>query len=118
MFDVFEREQKDNANAIADMALENYVEMRDTVRDPKHLVRHDLAFALEERLPGRSQAKQAPPAKGKAKTKKAKPAKKTGTKRKTAKKAASAPKKKKAKTKSGAAKKSSPTKQLSKRKPR
>ena len=53
VFDIFEREQKDNANAIADMALENYVEMRDTVRNPKHLLRHDLAFALEERLPGR-----------------------------------------------------------------
>ena len=53
VFDIFEKEQQDNANAIADMALENYVEMRDTVRDPKHLLRHDLAFALEERLPGR-----------------------------------------------------------------
>ena len=53
VFDIFQREQKDNADAIADMALENYVEMRDTVRDPKHLLRHDLAFALEERLPGR-----------------------------------------------------------------
>jgi kynurenine 3-monooxygenase len=31
----FESEQVANANAIADMALENYVEMRDTVRNPK-----------------------------------------------------------------------------------
>ena len=53
VFEVFEREQIDNANAIADMALENYIEMRDTVREPKHLLRHDLAFALERRLPNR-----------------------------------------------------------------
>jgi kynurenine 3-monooxygenase len=53
VFEVFENEQLANANAIADMALENYVEMRDTVRDPKHVLRHDLAFALEQRLPGR-----------------------------------------------------------------
>lgn len=53
VFEVFEREQIDNANAIADMALENYIEMRDTVRGPKHLLRHDLAFALERRLPNR-----------------------------------------------------------------
>jgi kynurenine 3-monooxygenase len=53
VFEVFQNEQIDNANAIADMALENYVEMRDTVRDPKHLLRHDLAFALEQRLPNR-----------------------------------------------------------------
>ena len=53
VFEVFEREQIANANAIADMALENYIEMRDTVREPKHLLRHDLAFALEQRLPGR-----------------------------------------------------------------
>jgi kynurenine 3-monooxygenase len=53
VFEIFEREQIANANAIADMALENYIEMRDTVRDPKHLLRHDLAFALEQRLPDR-----------------------------------------------------------------
>jgi kynurenine 3-monooxygenase len=53
IFEVFENEQIKNANAIADMALENYVEMRDTVREPKHLLRRDLAFALEKRLPNR-----------------------------------------------------------------
>jgi kynurenine 3-monooxygenase len=53
VFEVFEREQIDNANAIADMALENYIEMRDTVREPKHLLRRDLSFALERRLPNR-----------------------------------------------------------------
>ncbi|MDH5345406.1 MAG: FAD-dependent monooxygenase [Gammaproteobacteria bacterium] len=53
VFEAFERAQIDNANAIADMALENYIEMRDTVREPKHLLRRELAFALERRLPNR-----------------------------------------------------------------
>lgn len=53
VFRVFEKEQIANANAIADMALENYIEMRDTVRDPKYVLRKELAFALERRLPNR-----------------------------------------------------------------
>jgi kynurenine 3-monooxygenase len=53
VFETFERRQLANANAIADMALENYVEMRDTVRDPKFLLRKELAFELERRLPGK-----------------------------------------------------------------
>ncbi|MDA0995171.1 MAG: NAD(P)/FAD-dependent oxidoreductase [Proteobacteria bacterium] len=52
-FKVFEAEQIANANAIADMALENYIEMRDTVRDPKYLLRKNLSFELERRLPNR-----------------------------------------------------------------
>jgi kynurenine 3-monooxygenase len=51
-FEIFENRQLANANAIADMALENYVEMRDTVRDPGFLLRKALAFELERRLPG------------------------------------------------------------------
>jgi kynurenine 3-monooxygenase len=53
VFEVFETEQRANANAIADMALDNYVEMRDRVRDPKYLLRRDLSFELERRLPKR-----------------------------------------------------------------
>lgn len=49
----FESEQLPNANAIADMALENYVEMRDTVRDPKFALQKQLSFELERRLPER-----------------------------------------------------------------
>ena len=52
-FDAYEDKQIVNANAIADMALENYVEMRDTVRDPKFALRKALAFELERRLPDR-----------------------------------------------------------------
>ena len=53
VFETFESTQQTNANAIADMALENYVEMRDTVRDPKYALRKELAFELERRLPDR-----------------------------------------------------------------
>ncbi len=53
VFEVFENEQIDNANAIADMALENYIEMRDTLREPNYLLRKELGFALERRLPQR-----------------------------------------------------------------
>jgi kynurenine 3-monooxygenase len=51
VFARFEAEQLANANAIADMALDNYIEMRDTVRDPKFALRKELAFELERRLP-------------------------------------------------------------------
>jgi len=53
VFATFEEQQLPNANAIADMALENYVEMRDTVRDPKYKLRKELSFELERRLPNR-----------------------------------------------------------------
>ena len=52
VFALYEAEQLANANAIADMALDNYIEMRDTVRDPKFALRKALAFELERRLPG------------------------------------------------------------------
>jgi kynurenine 3-monooxygenase len=52
-FAAFEEERKPNTDAIADMALENYVEMRSTVRDPKFALRKALSFLLEERFPDR-----------------------------------------------------------------
>jgi kynurenine 3-monooxygenase len=42
--------RKPNADAIADMALENYVEMRATVREPKFALKKALSFALEDRF--------------------------------------------------------------------
>ena len=42
-----------DATAIAQMALENYVEMRDTVLDPAYLRRKELAMELERRFPDR-----------------------------------------------------------------
>ncbi len=53
IFAAFEAERAPNAHAIAEMALENYLEMRDDVRDPKFQLRADLSFELERRFPGR-----------------------------------------------------------------
>jgi kynurenine 3-monooxygenase len=50
---LFARQRKPNADAIADMALENYIEMRDTVRHPKFLLQKELSFELERRFPDR-----------------------------------------------------------------
>ena len=49
----FEAARKQDANAIADMALENYVEMRDSVRDPKFQLQKALSLELEKRHPER-----------------------------------------------------------------
>lgn len=53
IFAAFEAERAPNARAIAEMALENYREMRDDVRDPKFELRAALSFELERRFPGR-----------------------------------------------------------------
>jgi len=53
VFSEFERRRRPNTDAIADMALENYIEMRSTVREPKFQLKKDLSFRLEERHPGR-----------------------------------------------------------------
>lgn len=53
LFGAFERLRRPNTEAIARMALENYLEMRDSVRDPQFLRRKQLAFALEKRFPDR-----------------------------------------------------------------
>ncbi|MHB8816336.1 MAG: FAD-dependent monooxygenase, partial [Steroidobacteraceae bacterium] len=53
LFADFERSRLPNTAAIAQMALENYVEMRDTVRDPAYLRRKALAMELERRFPDR-----------------------------------------------------------------
>jgi kynurenine 3-monooxygenase len=49
----FERARQAHANAIADMAIENYLEMRDTVRDPSFLLQKALSLELERRFPQR-----------------------------------------------------------------
>ncbi len=49
LFETLETARKPNTDAIADMALENYLEMRDSVRDPKfHLIKQ-IEWLLEER---------------------------------------------------------------------
>lgn len=52
VFAEFETLRRPDAEAIAAMALENYVEMRDVVRDPKFQLQKQLGFLLEERHPG------------------------------------------------------------------
>jgi len=52
VFAEFGKGRRPNTDAIADMALENYVEMRSTVREPKFQLKKDLSFRLEERHPG------------------------------------------------------------------
>jgi kynurenine 3-monooxygenase len=53
VFATFERERRPNAVALAAMALENYVEMRDDVRSPQFAPRKALAAELERQFPGR-----------------------------------------------------------------
>lgn len=43
--------RRPNTDAIADMAIENYLEMRDTVRDPKFHLHKALSLELERRHP-------------------------------------------------------------------
>lgn len=49
----FEQERIPNANAIADMALENYITMRDSVNDPDFELKKQLGFRLEQMFPQR-----------------------------------------------------------------
>jgi kynurenine 3-monooxygenase len=49
----FQSRRKPNTDAIADMALENYIEMRDTVRDAKFQLQQLLSLELERRFPSR-----------------------------------------------------------------
>ncbi|HET9697898.1 MAG TPA: NAD(P)/FAD-dependent oxidoreductase [Terriglobales bacterium] len=53
VFNEFERARKKNTDAIADLAIENFVEMRDRVADPRFLFRKKVELALESRFPGR-----------------------------------------------------------------
>lgn len=49
----FEAEQKPNADAIATMALDNYIEMRAGVVDPRYVMKRELALELGRRHPDR-----------------------------------------------------------------
>ena len=53
VFANFTKARKPNADAIADMAVENFVEMRDSVTDPNFILRKKVGFELEKRWPGR-----------------------------------------------------------------
>ena len=51
VFREFEEARKTNTDAIADLAVENFVEMRDRVADPRFLFRKKVELALEARYP-------------------------------------------------------------------
>ncbi len=50
-FEAFETERRPSTDAIADMALDNYIEMRSGVVDADYLARRELALDLEQRHP-------------------------------------------------------------------
>ena len=52
-FAAFEAQRKPDTEAIQQMALENYIEMRDKVGDPGFLRQRELELALQARHPGR-----------------------------------------------------------------
>jgi kynurenine 3-monooxygenase len=52
VFEEFENARKVNTDAIADLAIENFVEMRDKVADPRFLFRKKTELALEAKFPG------------------------------------------------------------------
>ena len=52
VFAEFQRARQPNANAIARMAIENYLEMRDSVSNPHYLAKRELGALLAHRLPG------------------------------------------------------------------
>jgi kynurenine 3-monooxygenase len=51
VFAAFESQRKINTDAIADMAIENFTEMRDRVGDSRFLIRKKVELALEARYP-------------------------------------------------------------------
>jgi kynurenine 3-monooxygenase len=51
VFAEFENQRKVNADAIADMAIENFTEMRDRVADSRFLLRKKMELALEAKYP-------------------------------------------------------------------
>ncbi|HEY8587158.1 MAG TPA: NAD(P)/FAD-dependent oxidoreductase [Rhodanobacter sp.] len=57
VFAEFQRVRQPDADAIATMALENYVEMRDSVADPHYLAKRALGAKLAARIPGHYMAR-------------------------------------------------------------
>lgn len=53
VFEEYQQLRMDNANAIADMAIENYIEMRDKVADPMWQKRKHAEHRLEDLFPGK-----------------------------------------------------------------
>jgi kynurenine 3-monooxygenase len=51
LFSAFEKARKADTDAIADLAIENFVEMRDRVADPRFLFRKRVELVLEKKYP-------------------------------------------------------------------
>lgn len=51
LFKAFERRRKPNADAIADLAVLNFIEMRDKVADPRFLLRKKIEGKISEQYP-------------------------------------------------------------------
>jgi kynurenine 3-monooxygenase len=51
LFSEFEDARKPNTDSIADLAVENFIEMRDRVADPRFLFRKKVELALEAKFP-------------------------------------------------------------------
>lgn len=51
VFTRFHNMRKENTDAIADMAVENFIEMRDKTADPKFQLKKQIGFELEKRFP-------------------------------------------------------------------
>lgn len=52
LFSEFEKSRKADTDAIADLAIENFAEMRDRVADPSFLFRKKVELELEKKYPG------------------------------------------------------------------
>ncbi|HNO90996.1 MAG TPA: kynurenine 3-monooxygenase, partial [bacterium] len=50
IFKEFEKSRKPNSDAIADLAVENFYEMRDLVADPRFLLKKKVEHILEEKF--------------------------------------------------------------------
>ncbi|WP_291725846.1 FAD-dependent oxidoreductase [Bernardetia sp.] len=53
LFSDFQEERIPNTNAIADLAIQNFIEMRDRVADPEFLLRKKIEAKLHEQFPSR-----------------------------------------------------------------
>lgn len=51
IFKIYDEMQRPNANAIADMAIENWIEMSEKVADPQFLLRKKVEAVLEKKFP-------------------------------------------------------------------
>lgn len=59
VFREYAQRRKEDTDAIADLAIENFIEMRDRVADPKFRMKKELELRLERQFPGRFISKYA-----------------------------------------------------------